>query len=174
MSEPDVPTVTIHPGESRLVRGRTLFKTLLGSCLGITFRVSRLELGAMCHPMLPLAPDIEAEHPTGNQRFVDVALRSMIRKLTKQGARRDEIEVKLFGCCDVLDFDNGRVTVGSMNARTALRVLAEEGVLPVTQETGGPCGVVILFDSGTGEVLLRRLPRFREESTQLRAGKHVR
>jgi chemotaxis protein CheD len=55
MAEPEegLPEVYLQPGESRMVREPTILRTLLGSCVGIAFRVPRLSLGALCHPMLP-------------------------------------------------------------------------------------------------------------------------
>ena len=37
-------------------REPTILRTLLGSCVGIAFRVPRLGVGALCHPMLPRCP----------------------------------------------------------------------------------------------------------------------
>ena len=55
-SEEGLPVVYLQPGESRLVREPSILQTLLGSCVGIAFRVPRLGLGALCHPMLPRFP----------------------------------------------------------------------------------------------------------------------
>ncbi len=44
-----------------------------------------------------------------------------------------------------------------MNAETAMRVLAEEAISLAAKEIGGPGGMFIRFDTGSGEVLLRRL-----------------
>jgi chemotaxis receptor (MCP) glutamine deamidase CheD len=46
-----------------------------------------------------------------------------------------------------------------MNAETAIRVLKEEGFRVLASRLGGSRGIFIEFDTGTGEVLLRRLAR---------------
>jgi chemotaxis protein CheD len=151
------PEFTLQPGEAKLVRGPAILKTVLGSCAGVTFRVERLGLGAMCHPMLPTKHAYHESQVGGPRRYVDHSLCEMIRRIEGLGARREEIEVKLFGCCDVLNFDESRVTVGSMNAQMVLKVLSEEGVRLAVHQIGGPVGVCIYFVTDTGEVFLRRL-----------------
>lgn len=155
---------TLQPGEAKIVRRPTVLRTILGSCAGVTFCAKRLGIGAMCHPMLPtrrLSGMTERDAP---DRFVDLAIRRMLRELMKLGARRDEIEVKLFGCCDVLDFEEGRVTIGRMNAEMAVKVLADEGVQIAARQVGGPVGMYIYFMSDTGEVWLRRLSELDDRS----------
>jgi chemotaxis protein CheD len=45
--------VYVQPGESCLVSEPAIIRTLLGSCVGVTFWVPRLGIGALCHAMLP-------------------------------------------------------------------------------------------------------------------------
>jgi len=55
-ADEQLPEVYVQPGESHLVREPTMLRTLLGSCVGVTFLVPRLGVGALCHPMLPPTP----------------------------------------------------------------------------------------------------------------------
>lgn len=152
--------VYVQPGESHLVREPVILRTLLGSCVGIAFRVPRLGLGALCHPMLPRSP-AKPPQPLGRsagRRFVDFTIRDMARQLDSLGARREEVEVKIFGGGDVLLVGNEstRPTVGKLNIETAKRVLAEEGFAITASSLGGRRGVNIHFNTMTGEVLLQR------------------
>ncbi len=162
MPQPDgeLPEVCVQPGESHLVRGPTILKTLLGSCVGIAFRVPRLGLGALCHPMLPLTPPKLASSlsRSAGRRYVDFAIRDLARQFDALGANRNEIEVKLFGGGDVLVMTANamRPTVGKQNSEVAMRVLAEEGFAVVASSLGGKRGVNIQFNTETGEVLLQR------------------
>jgi chemotaxis protein CheD len=152
--------VYVQPGESHLLQKPAILRTLLGSCVGITFWAPRLGLGALCHPMLPnyaanRAADSSRE---AGRRFVDFAIRDLARQFDALGARRGEIEVKLFGGGDVLLMatDSRRPTVGKINCEVALNVLEEEGFQIVASSLGGNCGVNIQFNTRTGEVLLQR------------------
>ncbi len=155
-----LPEVYLQPGESRLVKEPTILRTLLGSCVGIAFWAPRLGLGALCHPMLPRFPAKQALTTTrsAGRRYVDYAIRDLARQFDALGARRDEVEVKLFGGGDVLLTidDSARPTVGRLNIEVAKRVLNEEGFCVSASSLGGKRGVNIYFNTQTGEVLLQR------------------
>jgi chemotaxis protein CheD len=155
-----LPEVYVQPGESRLLREPAILRTLLGSCVGIAFRVPRLGVGALCHPMLPRCPANSAANSSrsASRRYVDFAIRDLARQFDALGARRDEVEVKLFGGGDVLMVvnDAGRPTVGRLNIEVAMKVLEEEGFAVSASSLGGKRGVNIRFNTQTGEVLLER------------------
>lgn len=164
-AEPDPAEVSreiyVLPGESHLVSEPVVLRTVLGSCVGVTFRAPRLGLAALCHPMLPACP-------TGSQaglsvavarRYVDFTVRDLARQFDEHGARREEIEVKLFGGADVLVVTNpgARPTVGALNCAAALQVLGQEGFVVLASSLGGTCGLHLQFHTATGEVRLKRL-----------------
>ncbi len=162
MHRPDggLPEVYVQPGESHLVSEPTIFRTVLGSCVGIAFRVPRLGLGALCHPMLPRTPAkmVASLSRSAGRRYVDFAIRDLARQFDALGANRSEIEVKLFGGGDVLVMTPNvkRPTVGKLNSEVAMKVLADEGFGVTASSLGGKRGVNIHFNTETGEVLLQR------------------
>jgi chemotaxis protein CheD len=159
-AEEKLPEIYLQPGESRLVKEPTILRTLLGSCVGIAFREPHLGLGALCHPMLPRFPVKQALTMTrsAGRRYVDYAVRDLARQFDALGARRDEVEVKLFGGGDVLLTSNDatRPTVGRLNIEVAIKVLEEEGFCIIASSLGGQRGINIYFNTQTGEVLLQR------------------
>lgn len=163
MPEPDevLPEVYVQPGESCLVSEPAFIRTLLGSCVGVTFWVPRLGIGALCHAMLPSYPDkLPANgNLAAGRRYVDFSIRDLARQLDAYGACRNEVQVKLFGGADVLMVTDeaSRPTVGRLNCEAAIRVLRDEGFGVTASSLGGTSGVNIEFHTGTGEVLLRRL-----------------
>lgn len=159
--EASLPEASVQPGESHLVTEPTILRTVLGSCVGVTFLVRRLGIGALCHPMLPHCPANRRGKlsVTAGRRYVDFAIEDMAQQLHSMGAQRGETEVKLFGGGDVLAVGNdpSRPTVGKLNCETALRVLEEEAFTLSACRLGGASGVHIEFHTATGDVLLRRL-----------------
>lgn len=152
--------IYVQPGELHLVRGPAILRTVLGSCVGVTFWNERLEIGALCHPMLPRCPaEDRGMSLAALRRYVDAAIREMARKLDGLGAGRRETEVKLFGGADVLRVEHAetRPTVGRLNADRALQILAEEGYAVIAQRLGGQRGMHIDFLTTNGEVRLRKL-----------------
>jgi chemotaxis protein CheD len=109
-------------------------------------------------PTCPIKPRANPSFAAGN-RYVDYAIRNLARQFSAMGVLHSEVQVKLFGGGDVLDFatETMRPTVGRLNREVALRVLDEEGFKVSASRLGGTRGVKIQFHTGTGEVLLRLL-----------------
>jgi chemotaxis protein CheD len=155
--------VYVQPGESHLIKEPAILRTLLGSCVGVTFWVPRLGLAALCHAMLPSYPlklPVGGMSLAGGRRYVDFTIRDLAKQFDSLGARRGEIQVKVFGGGDVLLVthpDSTRPTVGKMNIDAAIKVLRDEGFEVIASSLGGTVGIHIQFNTGTGEVLLRRL-----------------
>jgi chemotaxis protein CheD len=163
--EPELPQIHVQPGESHLIREPGILLTLLGSCVGITFWVERLHIGALCHPMLPSSL-LRRARLTGEgneRRFVDFTIRDLATRLDALGVSRSETEVKVFGGADVLDFDHSRArpTIGKLNGEAAVHTLRVEGYRVAASCLGGQSGMQIQFNTNTGEVLLRRFERVR-------------
>jgi chemotaxis protein CheD len=154
--------VYLQPGEMFLAREPTLIRTLLGSCIGVAFWSERMGIGALCHAMLPRCPDDSSQELSVEigYRYVDFSIRDLARKFDELGAHRSEVKVKLFGGADVLLGDlevPSRATVGSLNCDTALEVLHLEGFQVAASSLRGKSGLNIYFNTGTGEIRLRRL-----------------
>jgi chemotaxis protein CheD len=160
-SEAALPELHVQPGESHLVQEPMILRTILGSCVGITFWVPRLGLAALCHPMLPRCPAKSAVkiNLAAGRRYVDFAIRDLARQFDSFAVNRSEVQVKLFGGGDVLLVTNesSRPTVGRMNCEAALHILGDEGFSVTASSLGGTSGLHIKFHTRTGEVLLRRL-----------------
>ncbi|HTV16844.1 MAG TPA: chemotaxis protein CheD [Acidobacteriaceae bacterium] len=158
-AEDDCPEIWVQPGESHVVRGAAVLRTVLGSCVGVTFWNRRLGIGAMCHAMLPQSPGKHALSPAAARRYVDLTICDVAVQLDALGAWRSETEVKVFGGADVLVVEEStrRATVGRLNCEAALRILESEGFAVRASSLGGKCGMHIDFYTATGEVLLRRL-----------------
>ena len=161
MPDDVLPEVYVQPGESHLVTEPAIMRTLLGSCVGVTFWVPRLGIAALCHPMLPVCPVKPGKKMSlsAGRRYVDFAIRDLGKQFDSLGAARGEVHVKLFGGGDVLLVvtEDSRPTVGKLNCETAIRVLRDEGFEVAASNLGGTSGINIQFYTGTGEVLLRRL-----------------
>ncbi len=157
--EDELSDVYLLPGEAHLARKPTIIRTILGSCVGVTFWSQRLGIGALSHSLLPRCPASNLS-PGDGHRYVDFAIRDLARQLDELGARRSEVQVKLFGGGDVLlvsDAASSIPTVGKQNCEAAIEVVRAEGLSVVASSMGGKLGRNIQFNSKTGEVLLRWL-----------------
>ena len=167
--ENHLPEVYLQPGEAYLARKPTIIRTILGSCVGVTFWSARLSAGALCHALLPRCPgNVPADlGSTGGPRYVDFAIRELARQFDRLGASRREVQVKVFGGADVLPVSAkcARPTIGRQNCEMAIEVLKDEGFEVIASSLGGTSGLSIQFHTGTGEVRVRRLfhARFEED-----------
>ena len=161
-----LPDLDLQPGELYLSLKPAILRTILGSCVGITFWSARLGAGALCHGVLPKCPRSwpPGSKNTEGHRYVDFSIRYLARQFDALGACRNELQIKLFGGADVLPAAGGpnRPTIGSQNCRVAAEVLAEEGLTVCASDLGGKRGRRIHFHTGTGEVLLHRLDAWRK------------
>jgi chemotaxis protein CheD len=165
----ELPQVYLQPGEFHVARSPAILRTILGSCVGVTFWSSRLGIGALCHGVLPKSPGKVTE--VEGYRYVDFAISDLVRKFEGFGALREEVQIKVFGGADVLPIVPTRAwkeTVGHQNWYMAMKILQQYGFRVLASDVGGPLGRTIQFNTGSGEVLLRRLSR--AEGLQLTGG----
>ena len=166
--EGELPEVYLQPGELYLARKPAIIRTLLGSCVGITFWSPRLRIGALCHSLLPWCPSSLSDTVNSMQgrRYVDYCVRDLARQFDELSTFRAEIQVKLFGGADVLLVHHPSVskpTVGKQNSEAAIEVLKVEGYEVMASSLGGKFGRTLKFNTGTGEVLLRWLAKVAHE-----------
>jgi chemotaxis protein CheD len=167
MAEPEmqmqapIQEIYVQPGESHLVSEPSVMRTVLGSCVGITFLVPRLGIGALCHPMMPSCPPAQRAGLSvrAGRRYVDFAIRDVASRLDALGVVRSEAVIKLFGGNDVLTVNSSdsQKTIGRQNYEAAFHVLAEEGFVVAASCLGGTTGIHISFETLHGEVQLRWL-----------------
>ena len=153
-------TLFLKPGEFVLSDHPMVVTTLLGSCVAVTMFNPRLQLGAICHALLPACrkdlPCSQGEPEAG--RFVECAIRLMLEGFTARGVLKGEIEAKLFGGSQMFGQVDGRLpSVGRQNMEKALGMLESERVRLITKDLGGMRGRKIIFHTHTGEVFLKRL-----------------
>jgi chemotaxis protein CheD len=152
--------ISVQPGQLYLAQSPMILQTILGSCVGITFWHARLGAGALCHGILPRCPP----GTTGAEgyRYVDFCIRYLAEQFDALGARRADLEIKVFGGADVLPVAIRSVpkpTIGALNCQAALEVLQEQHLHVVASDLSGTRGRTIRFHTGTGEVLAQRLAR---------------
>ena len=169
--EIELPEFHVQPGEVQIAREPAILKTILGSCVGVTFWSARIGVGALCHGVLPRFPG--GIRVPEAYRYVDFAILDLIGQLESLGARRREIQIKAFGGADVLPTGSGRSTnqsVGRQNRDSALEVLRTADLRVMASDLGGTAGRVLQFNTATGEVLLRRLAHLNESMARRTEG----
>jgi chemotaxis protein CheD len=144
--------VFVMPGTLHCAARPTVMTTILGSCVAICLWDRRRRAGGMNHFVL-------SKEPKGGEslRYGDVATEHLVKRLTRLGSRIEDLQAKVCGGAAVLAIGDAP-SVGDTNVRQALEQLRANGIPVTAQRTGGGLGMMIKFNTVTGEVLVRRIP----------------
>lgn len=93
--------------------------TILGSCVAACMRDPLARVGGMNHFLLPGVDGDEG------MRYGVQSMELLVNALLRRGARRERMEVKLFGGGRLI---SGLTDVGSQNAAFAERFVRDEGL----------------------------------------------
>jgi len=158
LSYPDLPIVSLPPGKLLITKQATIVSTILGSCVSLCLHSEKFGIGAICHGMLPrqTKPPIAGHFP-----YLDTVVPHMLKTMTNRfGLVPSSLTVKMFGGASViqtgLPTPDG-LAIGQQNIAAALAALARFGLTPEVQKTGGTKGYKIFFNTGTGEIFVRRI-----------------
>lgn len=130
----------------------------LGSCIGICLYDPVIRLAGLIHIMLPN----NQEAGNGNvYKYADSAIPETIRKMESFGAVRGRIVAKIAGGAKMFDIPgNGSLgNIGLRNAESVKKVLREERIKLLKEDTGANYARTLLFNSSTGEGFIRTYGR---------------
>lgn len=149
--------IFLQPGEVYFGDRGTRIRTVLGSCVSITFWHPRLLLGGMCHYMLPERGTAGAGGADG--RYADEAVDLLFAEMRAAGTRPREYQAKIFGGGRMFSFaTGGLLDIGSRNIETGRRLLRSHGLEPAGEHLAGVGHRSIIFDVASGDVWVRHMP----------------
>lgn len=149
----NIEAVKIFPGEYYVTARDMVLVTVLGSCVAACIRDRTSSIGGMNHFMLPGDSD---DLLSASARYGVYAMETMINELLKMGAKRSNLEAKLFGGGNVLQgFTVGNV--GERNAEFAIQYLQTENIAIVAQDMLGIYPRKTYFFPSSGRVLVKKL-----------------
>lgn len=154
-------TAKVLPGQFYVTRHAEAISTVLGSCISACIGDRRLGCGGMNHFLLP----DDSGRGAGSDRWMDPAtglatrygthaMERLINELLKLGARREHLEVKLFGGGRILA---SMTDIGALNAAFVRAYLKAEGLAVAAEDLGDIYTRRILYFPDSGKVRVRRL-----------------
>ncbi len=161
MKKPDsVIEVFLQPGEHFFGNHETRLRTILGSCVSMTFWHPTKLIGGMCHIMLPKRS--ETNHSKVHAldgKYADEALTLMMQEISNAGTHPREYQVKLFGGGDMFSkskyTESQKVHIGEKNIVAAEALLKQNGFLLHAKNLGGLGHRSIIFDIWSGYVWVK-------------------
>lgn len=154
--------VKVLPGEYFVTTSDVVLVTVLGSCITACIRDREKGVGGMNHFMLP-----ETEREVGtfsaSARYGAYAMEVLLNHLLKLGARRSNLEAKVFGGGQVMaSLSNSRV--GERNAEFVLDYLATEGIPVVAQDLLDVYPRKVYFFPNSGRVMMKKLVKVNNDT----------
>lgn len=152
-------TAKILPGEYFVTMHDETITTVLGSCISACIRDTALGYGGMNHFMLPEDNSVgKNSWMTGADglatRYGSYAMESLINALMKMGAKRERLEVKIFGGGKILP---AMTDVGAKNIAFAKEFLKIEGFRIAAEDVGEIFPRRVVYFPKTGRVMVKRL-----------------
>lgn len=151
-----LPGVKLLPGEYFVSNENKVLVTVLGSCVAACLRDPKAGVGGMNHFMLPESADSRAGLASSSARYGSYAMELLVNELLKLGARRANLEAKVFGGGNVLRGFTA-ANVGARNAEFVRGYLATERIPIAAEDLLDNCPRKVYYFPESGKVLVRRL-----------------
>jgi len=159
----DLDAAKILPGEYYVTKRDMILVTVLGSCVAACIRDRVSGIGGMNHFMLPDSNRDNSDPASVSARYGTYAMEMMINQLLKMGARRENLEAKIFGGGSVLR-GFATVNVGACNAAFAREYLHTEGIAVVGQDLLEDYARKVYFFPYSGRVLVKKIRTLHNET----------
>lgn len=151
--------VKLMPGEFFVGGDDIVMTTVLGSCVSACIWDRTAKVGGMNHFMLPGGESAGADELTAaSGRYGVFAMEQLINELIKHGARKSNLEAKVFGGGAVLR-KFSTLNVGERNAAFVLDFLKTEGIRVASQDLMDIHPRRVAFFPVTGRALCKKLTK---------------
>ena len=155
----EIEAVKILPGEYYVTSRDMALVTVLGSCVAACIYDKILGIGGMNHFMLPEGKRDGGDALSSSTYFGMNAMEIIINELLKMGAKRDNLEAKIFGGGNVLR-ELAVKNVGQTNATFVVDYLHKESIKVAAQDLLDNYPRKIYYFPRSSRVLVKRLRGF--------------
>lgn len=168
----DCDAAKILPGEYYYTHKEMLIVTVLGSCVSACIRDRVTGVGGMNHFMLPDGGSDAGSPVSASARYGTYAMEVLINDLLKAGARRDNLEAKVFGGGAVLKGFTA-INVGERNAAFVQNFLKNEKIRIVAEDLNDIYPRKVYFFPRTGKVLVKKLMQTHNDTLAQRENEYA-
>jgi chemotaxis protein CheD len=155
-SDPEAREVFLNPGDYAFGDDQVRMRTILGSCVAVTFWHPRLRTGAMCHYLLPARAPSQTE-PSGG-KYAEEVIPLIAARFRDRGLPAQAFQVKMFGGSNMFPgLTLGEtLNIGAKNIQVGLASLTRCGFNILNYDLAGGTNRMIVFDLWSGEVWVRQ------------------
>ncbi|MDR1534918.1 MAG: chemotaxis protein CheD [Planctomycetota bacterium] len=137
----------LKPGYAMASREASVFRTVLGNCVAVTFFDRSNRFGGMNQFVFPKT----SRREDMTAQYGNVGIRALFKMLIDMGAARQRLVAHIVGGsrCGIFNDDD----LGSKNIQLA-RVMLEQLKVPViSEDVGGGMGRKVIYHSATNEMI---------------------
>jgi len=153
----DAFSARLNPGEYYVTKSDECVYTTLGSCISACIRDRISGIGGMNHFMLPASSGDNSWKAAGLSsatRYGNFAMEHLINEILKNGGKRQNLEVKLFGGGRIIA---NMTDVGERNIHFARDYINTEGLRVTSEDVGDVFPRMVVYFPLTGKVRVKRL-----------------
>jgi chemotaxis protein CheD len=151
----ELKTYFLNPGYIFASQEPHLIHTVLGSCVAVCLWDSQHHCGGICHYILSKSDKWER-----SGKYGEVAIPHLIRLMLEMGSTKATLKAHIVGGGDNVNFHS---RVGEENAELADKLLKKSQINVLTRDVEGQFGRKIIFNSGSGEILIYKINDIRSD-----------
>ena len=161
--------VSIKMGDFYVTDKDEIISTVLGSCVSACVRDRVISVGGINHFMLPtfsIKENNTWEYTSVNaaMRYGSYAMEHLINTILQKGGKRNNLEFKLFGGCDIL---GSFTSIGVHNVKFVRNYMKAEGYSVAAECLGLPHPIKLNYSPKTGIAKIKRLD---DKAVEIAAG----
>jgi len=145
----------ILPGQFYVTVQDEVIVTVLGSCIAACIRDRLFGIGGMNHFMLPQA-SCSGQDGAKSTRYGNHAMEQLINEILKNGGRRENLEVKIFGGGKIMR-NMQSLDIGQRNISFVHDYIRTEGLELLVADTGDIFPRKVMYFPRSGRVRVKRL-----------------
>ena len=150
--------VTVTMGGVEATAHKTIYRTLLGSCISVCLWDERARVGGMNHFMLPQGPAAGGDPA----RFGVHAMALLIGAIQRAGGQRERLVAKIFGGGAVLSGALNASRVPQMNIEFIEGFMKLEQIKVLARDLGGTQARQVKFLTDSGHAYVKKLGAARQ------------
>jgi chemotaxis protein CheD len=153
----DIYAAKLLPGEYYVTLQGEMIVTVLGSCVSACVRDKVFGIGGMNHFMLPTGAEGGSSNSSWNSaatRYGNFAMEALINDILKNGGRRENLEVKVFGGGMILE---NMTNIGMMNISFVRDFIKTESLNLLAEDLGDVYPRKVHYFPQTGKVKMKKL-----------------
>lgn len=165
----------ILPGEYYVTINREIIVTSLGSCISACVRDNVFGIGGMNHFMLPSnynegSDSWRKQKDSLANRYGNYAMENLINDIIKNGGRRDNLEIKIFGGGKIL----AKMTdVGQRNIEFIEEYIKTEHLQLMAKDVGSVYPRRVIYDPVSGKAKVKKLRELKNDTIAKRETRYL-